>query len=55
MRVSVTTTIPTTRYVRWLENENTVQERAKMTYGPDGNDSTKEDEDAPELATLLQS
>jgi hypothetical protein len=44
--------MPMTPYVRQLENENAVQERAKMTYGPDGRESTKEDEDALELATL---
>ncbi len=38
--------------MRRLENDDTAQERAKMTYGPDGDDSTKEDKDTPELATL---
>ena len=41
-----------TPYGRRLENDDTVQARVKMNYGPDGDDSKKKDEDAPELATL---
>ena len=43
---------PMISYVRRLGNNDVVQERARMTHGPDGDDSTKEDEDATELATL---
>ena len=39
-----------TLYVGRLGNDGAVQERAKMNSGPDGDDSTKEDEDAPGLA-----
>ncbi len=45
--------IPSTRNVRRLGNDDTVQECTKMTYGPDGDDSTKEDKDATELAMLV--
>jgi hypothetical protein len=38
--------------VRRLGNDGAAQERAKTTYGPDGDDSTTEDEEAAELATL---
>ncbi len=41
-----------TPYVRRLGNDDAVQERVKKTSGPDGDDSTKGDADAPELATL---
>ena len=41
-----------TTYVSRLGNDDAVQERVKMNYGPNGNDSTKKDEDAPELTTL---
>ena len=41
-----------TPYVRRLGNDDAVQERFQMNYGPDDADSMKEDEDAPELTTL---
>ena len=39
-------------YKRRLESDDTVQGRVRMNCGPDGDDLTVEDEDAPELATL---
>jgi hypothetical protein len=33
------------------DSETMIQKYAKTTYGPHCNDSTKEEEDAPELAT----
>ena len=41
-----------TPYVRRLGNDDAIQDHVKVTYGPDDDDSTTEDEDVPELATL---
>ncbi len=41
-----------TSYVRRLGNYYAAQELAKMTYGSDGDDSTQEDKNAPELVKL---
>ncbi len=37
---------------RRLGNDSAAQEHAKMTHGPNSDDSTKKDKEAPELATL---
>ena len=42
--------IMATPYARRLKNGDEIPKHAKLTHGPNGDDSTKEDEDTPERA-----